>query len=71
MSVLGKAFVAMYPYFHTVWEGAILTYQTAYLFGKADWHSPFLHFTGVTLSTDMDPERSSEPVKMPVIGQLR
>ncbi|XP_060601531.1 peroxisome assembly protein 12-like [Ruditapes philippinarum] len=54
MSRLSKTFVAVYPYVHTVWEGAVLSYQTAYMFGKCDWHSPFLHLTGVTLCNDLE-----------------
>lgn len=59
MSVVSKAFVAIYPYAHTCWEGAILSYQTAYMFGKCGWHSPFLHLAGVTLCTDMAGEPES------------
>lgn len=60
MSKMGRAFVAVYPYVHTVWEGAILSYQTAYMFGKCDWHSPFLHLTGVTLINDLEPGGDSQ-----------
>ncbi|KAL4226144.1 ubiquitin-protein ligase peroxin 12 [Mactra antiquata] len=56
MSKLSRAFVAIYPYVHTAWEGSILAYQTAYMFGKCDWHSPFLQFTGVTLCNDLEEE---------------
>ncbi|XP_045172756.2 peroxisome assembly protein 12-like [Mercenaria mercenaria] len=54
MSKLSRTFVAVYPYVHTIWEGAILSYQTAYMFGKCDWHSPFLQLTGVTLCNDLE-----------------
>jgi len=71
MSTLGKAFVAMYPYFHTTWEGTILAYQTAYLFGKSDWHSPLLHYTGVMLCNDMETEGGSHVPTFPQFQQLR
>lgn len=53
---LGRAFVAIYPYIHTTWEGSLLAYQTAYMFGKFNWHSPFLHLTGATLVNDLESE---------------
>ncbi|XP_052797697.1 peroxisome assembly protein 12-like [Mya arenaria] len=59
---LTKAFVAIYPYLHTTWEGAILAYQTAYLFKKSNHHSPFLHMSGARLINDLDTE--------PIEGQL-
>lgn len=55
ISRLKKAFVAVYPYIHTGWEGAILWYQAAYMFGKTDWHTPFLPLSDVILTYDSEP----------------
>lgn len=59
-STLSRVFITMYPYLHTSWEGAILAYQTAYMFGKSPWHSPFIHLAGVTLTLDLEGESHQE-----------
>lgn len=46
---LYRAFVSIYPYVHTVWEGSVLWYQMAYMFGKSNWHSPFVKLSEVEL----------------------
>jgi len=46
--------VGIYPYVHTAWEAAILSYQTAYLFGKSRYHSPFVQLAGVELVNDLE-----------------
>ena len=55
ISRLKKVFVAVYPYIHTGWEGAILWYQASYMFGKTDWHTPFLPLSDVILTYDSEP----------------
>ncbi|KAH3883568.1 peroxisome assembly protein 12-like [Dreissena polymorpha] len=54
MAPLTKAFVAIYPYVHTAWEATVLAYQTGYLLGKLDHHSPFLFLSGATLVNDLE-----------------
>ncbi|XP_056021124.1 LOW QUALITY PROTEIN: peroxisome assembly protein 12-like [Ostrea edulis] len=47
---LYKVSVAVYRYIHMSWEGSMLMYQIAYMFGKTSWHSPLLHLSGTRLS---------------------
>ena len=46
---LYRVFLAVYPYLHMSWEGSMLAYQMAYMFGKISCHSPFLHLSGTRL----------------------
>nr|XP_022344235.1 peroxisome assembly protein 12-like [Crassostrea virginica] len=46
---LYRVFLAVYPYIHMSWEGSMLAYQMAYMFGKISCHSPFLHLSGTRL----------------------
>lgn len=46
---LWRAFVGAYPYIHTAWEGSVLWYQLAYMFGRGRWHTPFVRLAGVEL----------------------
>ncbi|XP_060081299.1 peroxisome assembly protein 12-like [Ylistrum balloti] len=46
---LSRAFVGVYPYIHMTWEGSVLWYQLAYMFGRGRWHTPFVKLAGVEL----------------------
>lgn len=59
---LYRAFVGVYPYVHTAWEGTVLWYQLAYMFGRGRWHSPFVRMSGVELRhADEDQAPTSTP----------
>ncbi|XP_062613719.1 peroxisome assembly protein 12-like [Saccostrea cucullata] len=60
MKRLYRVFVAVYPYIHMSWEGSMLAYQVAYMFGKTSWHSPLLHLSGTRLSHDEEEEEESD-----------
>ncbi|ESP04191.1 hypothetical protein LOTGIDRAFT_136681 [Lottia gigantea] len=45
-----KAFLGVYPYINMIWEGTNLWYQLAYMFGKSNYHSWLLRYSGTELS---------------------
>ncbi|XP_050409896.1 peroxisome assembly protein 12 [Patella vulgata] len=57
-SRLNKAFLAVYPYIHMLWEGSNLWFQLAYMFGKSDWHSWLLRFSGTELRRKTEDEET-------------
>lgn len=42
-------FLYVYPWFHMLWQGIIVCYQLAYVFGKSPFHSPWIHASGTRL----------------------
>jgi len=46
---LMRAYVRLYPYLHTAWEGLLLIYYLRYLFGTSNCHSPLLALSRVSL----------------------
>ncbi|XP_014664971.1 PREDICTED: peroxisome assembly protein 12-like [Priapulus caudatus] len=46
-----KVYLAAYPYAHMTYEGAMLCYRLAYVFGKSRFHSPLLKLADVELQS--------------------
>lgn len=46
---LSKAFLAIYPYLHMVWEGTALWHMLSYAFRRCQWHSLLLRLSGTEL----------------------
>ncbi|KAK7479967.1 hypothetical protein BaRGS_00028794 [Batillaria attramentaria] len=57
-----KAFLAVYPYLHMVWEGTALWHMLSYAFQRCRWHSLLLRLSGTELRhcTSEDMSDSSE-----------
>lgn len=45
-TALLQAFLYLHPLFHATWQGTMIAYQIAFVFGKSPYHSPFLHLAG-------------------------
>ena len=65
---LCRAFLAVYPILHMVWESTMLGCQLAYVFEKSRVHSPFLRWAGVILQNlteeDLQGEVNAEPFNL-------
>lgn len=66
---LYKAFVAVYPYVHMVWEGSFLVYLISYMFGKSKWHSPFVRLSGVELVHQQEEDLQSTHIQSSEVWQ--
>ena len=59
---LCTAFLAVYPYIHSIWQGLHFLCSMAFIFGKLKYHSPSLRWSGVVLQhlTKEDIERQQQ-----------
>jgi len=67
-----KAFLALYPVLHALWEGAVLYFQLAFMFGRSQCHSPFLFLASLMLRNLTDEEiAASQSVSIPLKTALK
>ncbi|KAI0208783.1 Peroxisome assembly protein 12 [Lamellibrachia satsuma] len=60
-----RVFLAMYPIVHLTWEGAMLCFHIAYLFGWSSVHNPLLKVAGVILKISED-DRQTHTLSAPL-----
>jgi len=69
-----RAFLAVYPLVHAVWEGLVFYFQLAFTFGRSRCHSPFLFLANLMLrhltdSEIADSQSAAVPLKAALLGK--
>lgn len=60
-----RVFLAVYPIMHLTWEGAMLCFHVAYLFGWTRVHNPLLKLAGVILQISSEDDRQTQTFSAP------
>ncbi|KAK2176464.1 hypothetical protein NP493_662g00015 [Ridgeia piscesae] len=61
-----RVFLALYPIMHLTWEGTLLCFHVAYLFGWTRVHNPLLKLAGVILQISSEDNQQTQILSAPL-----